>query len=469
MTIYGNAEYHCEVCGVRDYGFHRIQCPSCGRVVCAGRKECWDQRTGTCTICSSEIFKELEKTKKTTRQTLATESESQAKTALKMSDYDLKKLLKSIKSKVEDSKGEMVNRTICMFDLSESTPLKLRVGHTSGTKTALLHNHICREIVRHFGGAVVKELGDGILIKFDDPSKACRAAIDIKIATMRMKNCLTKAGLTSGMVEEIAIEGILDVLGATVDRCARLQGLAAPEQILVDTALHDAVVSVLKDDPKICFSQPKSFRLKGIGQKDVYELSTKECGFVGWESIPFNLQEEGRLLIKEKVAFMQNVTSEVIELGTGLTTFSGYFTSRRPAEFKNHVIELLKRGVTFKCLALDPDSAIAEMYAKDRQEENLIQDIRNSIGELQKQREEFLKRGLKGLFEIYVYNHFPYFHAVCVDPYSDKGRMTVSHYMHGMARAEAPVMQFSKSQNPLMFNKYKIAIEKLLSYSKKLV
>jgi len=385
-----------------------------------------------------------------------------------MSGYNLMKVLEDTQSKVERSKGKRVTKTIGMFDLSESTALKLRIGHTLGTRAALLHNLVCRKIAEKYGGTVVKELGDGILIKFDDPLTACLAAIGIKTVTEKIENCLTKAGLTHGAIEEITIGGIVDMLGTTVDRCARLQALAMPGQILVDTALHDTVASFLKDYPNICFSQPKTLRLKGIGETNIYELSTREGGFVGWQRMPFSLQEEGRLLIEEKVAFMQGANSEVIELGTGLSTFAGYFTNRRPAEFKDHVVELLRRGVTFKCVALNPDSTIAEIYANDRKEENFIQDIRNSIKELKRQRDEFVARGLKGSFEVYVYDHFPYFHAVCIDSMSDHGRMTVSHYMHGIARAGTPVMQFSKSLNPVMFNKYWSSVEKLLSDAKKL-
>lgn len=385
-----------------------------------------------------------------------------------MSDYDPIKLLEDAQSKVTRSGGKRVTKTIGMFDLSGSTPLKLRIGHTSGTMAALLHNIVSRKIAEKSKGSVVKELGDGILIQFDDPVLACLAAINIKTVTQKIENCLTKAGLTLGVVEEIIIGGIKDILGATVDRCARLQALAVPGQILVDTALHDAVVSFLKDYPNICFSQPKSVMLKGIGEADIYELSTNKYGFVGWQKMPFNLNEEGRLLIKEKVAFMQGAKSEVIELGTGLTTFAGYFTNRRPAEFRNHVIELLRRGITFKCLALNPDSPIAKIYVKDRREETLLQDIRNSISELQRQSDQFASLGLKGSFEVYVYDHFPYFHAVCVDPMSDDGRITVSHYLHGIPRADTPVMLFSKSLNPLMFGKYWSSVEKLISDAKKL-
>ena len=383
-----------------------------------------------------------------------------------MSDDNLVKLLKDARSKVEMSKGKRVTKTIGMFDLSESTPLKLRIGHTLGTRAALLHNIVCRKIVEKFGGTVVKELGDGILVKFEDPVIACLAAIDIKTVTQKIENCFTKAGLTLGAVEEITIGGIVDLLGTTVDRCARLQALAVPGQILVDTALHDTVASFLKDYPNICFSQPKTLRLKGIGETNIYELSTRECGFVGWQRMPFSLHEEGRLLIKEKVVFMKDAKSEIIELGTGLTTFTGYFTNRRPAEFKDHVAKLLKQGVTFKCVLLDPDCNIAKEYAKDLKERGLIEDICCSIRELRKQQNEFESLNLKGSFEIYVYRHVPYFHAVCIDPETEAGRIAVSHYIHGLRRAEAPVFQFCKALNKEMFAKYWLSIKELLNESK---
>jgi hypothetical protein len=47
--------------------------------------------------------------------------------------------------------------------------------------------------------------------------------------------------------------------------------------------------------------------------------------------------------------------------------------------------------------------------------------------------------------ELFGYSHIPCFHAVCVDPRTELGRMTVSNYLHGIKRAEAPVFQFSKS------------------------
>lgn len=61
LILYSGNKYKCEVGGEYRWGMQILQCPSCGRLACAGGKECWDKRTGTCTVCSSEIFQKLEK------------------------------------------------------------------------------------------------------------------------------------------------------------------------------------------------------------------------------------------------------------------------------------------------------------------------------------------------------------------------------------------------------------------------
>lgn len=381
---------------------------------------------------------------------------------------DLNELLKSLQLRVQKTKGKRITKTIAIFDLAGSTPMKLKEGHTLGTRAALLHNLICREIATRRSGVVIKELGDGILIEFHDPVSACLAAVEIKTATCKTEEILTKAGLTIGTVEEIEVAKIRDLLGSTIDRCARIQAIAVPGQILMDVALHDAVSSFLKDYPNICISPPKTVNLRGIGPTVVYELSTEETGFVSSQRIPFTIHEKGRLLINEKVAFMQNAKYEIIELGTGLTTFTGYFTNRRPAEFKDHVVKLLRQGVTFKCMLLDPDCNITKEYAKDLKEKTLIEDIRCSIREIKKQQNEFESLNLKGSFEIYVYRKFPYFHAVCIDPETEEGQITVSHYMHGMRRAETPVFQFCRALNKEIFARYWLSVKNLLAQSRRL-
>lgn len=375
---------------------------------------------------------------------------------------DPTELVERLQLRIKETKGNRSTKTIAIFDLVGSTPLKLKEGHTIGTRTALLHNLICRDIANRYNGQVIKELGDGLIIAFDDPVSACCAAVEIKRASQKKEEILTRAGLTIGEVEEIEIAGIRDLLGSTIDRCARIETVAAAGQILLDSTLHAVVLSFLKDYPDICIGPPKAMKLRGIGSVELYELSTKDVGLVSFQRIPFSVYEEGRLLISEKVDFMQNASHEIIELGIGLTTFTEYFTSRRKSEFKDHIINMLERGVTLKCMLLDPNSKIAAEYAKDRGEDDLVENIRLSIKELKKLQMEFEGLKFKGSFEIFAYNHFPYFHAVCIDPDMDVGRMTISHYMHGIRRAETPVFQLCKEINRTMFDKYWKSIKTLL-------
>jgi len=381
---------------------------------------------------------------------------------------DPSELVRSLKLRVKRTKRRCATRTIAMFDLVGSTGLKLTKGHTVGTRTALLHNLICREIAAKYKGFVFKELGDGLLIAFDDPVSACRAAADIKTATFDDESVLTRGGITIGSVEEMEISGKRDLIGSAVDRCSRINSSAAPGQVLLDGALYSIVSSVLKDHEDICVSSHRTLDLRGVGPSTVYEISTKKLGFIGFQRIPFNIHEEGRLAIEEKVAFMEKADCEIIELGVGLTTFTEYFKSRRRNEFKDHVVKLLKNGVVLKCMLLDPDSDIAKAYARDLNEPTLINDIYSSIQQLKKQQKEFYGLNLKGLFEIYAYEHVPYFHAVCVDPEMDNGRLTVSHYIHGLSRADAPVIQFSRASNEKMFGKYWHSIKELLIGSRQL-
>jgi hypothetical protein len=71
----------------------------------------------------------------------------------------------------------------------------------------------------------VKELGDGVIAKFDKGVGACVAACNIKLA-IKNAGLTTKGALTIGEVEQVKRQGILDIFGTTVDRCSRIAGHA---------------------------------------------------------------------------------------------------------------------------------------------------------------------------------------------------------------------------------------------------
>jgi hypothetical protein len=176
----------------------------------------------------------------------------------------------------------------------------------------------------------------------------------------------------------------------------------------------------------------------------------------------------GRRTIGDKVAFIQTAKCEVVELGIALRTFVSYFEQRASFEFKDPVLELLRHGVIFKCVAMDPDSDIAKKYAEDRGERELLDRIRASLKALKALSDEFNQLGLPGKFEVYVYPHVPYFHAVCVDGDEANGRMFISPYIYATKRAETPGFEFSKYEQTVMFEKYWASVKKLLTDARQL-
>lgn len=189
---------------------------------------------------------------------------------------DLAELVKAAQQEARRSdKREL--RTILFCDLCDSTGIKVDEGHESGSAMTRLHNSLCEKIVGRHDGRMFKELGDGALCEFLDPLKACLASLNFKKACSGTSPLLhTKAALTLGMVE-IHADG--DLIGSTVDRCARIQALAQPNQILVDKGINDAVQSMLADYPEFLVSKPARAELRGWGTTEIMEITTRGLGF----------------------------------------------------------------------------------------------------------------------------------------------------------------------------------------------
>jgi hypothetical protein len=319
-------------------------------------------------------------------------------------------------------------------------------------------------------GRIVKELGDGVLASFASPVDACRAAVTIREWQGRVSAYPSKAGIAVGQVEELDIDGRLDLLGDAVDRSSRIQGLAQPGQILIDRDVRDLVQTHLKDEHGMVLGDSVKIPLKGIGETEIYEISSKaenHLGFGVFESA-FKIHEEGRLSVPEKVAFFRNARKEVIELGVGLTTFSDYFWSRKPAEFKQPIADLLSRGVHFKCYALDPAWRVSRQYFEDRGEEEYLKQIPSSINALIEVQREFKENGYPGKFDVYTYRHLPYMYALCVDAEDHpRARMMVSPYLFGVNRASCPVLQFTSASSPKLLSTYWTSVKKQIKGCKR--
>ncbi len=347
---------------------------------------------------------------------------------------------------------------VAFFDLVGSTARKLEQGHLAGIEAATRHNATCRAICERFDGHVVKELGDGILVTFTDPVNAALAAVNAR-AALAQTDLATKIGLTAGVVEIIQLDGSDDVLGSAVDRCARIQSLAAPGQILLDTAIVDAIRPQLADHAALELRGPEHVPLAGVGSVELWLLDDQTRQDPPPRLIDrLRISEEGRIPVAEKAEFIARAQHEVLELGTGITTFTSYFRSLAPSLFKGPVFEAIRRGVIVRCYALDPESTNGRAYLADRGEANYLDHARQALGELAEVRNEVMLGNPPGAMEIYLYDHVPMAHVLGIDLGADTpnadGQMMASPYLFGIARAETPIMRFSAQSNPTLYSRW---------------
>jgi class 3 adenylate cyclase len=355
-------------------------------------------------------------------------------------------------------------QTVVVFDLVESTSLKVKVGHDQAMRKIMLHDKICRLIVKRFGGLIIKELGDGMLVTFDDPLKACLAAINVKEGASRMK-ISTKAALVLGLIERTKVTDRIDIFGTPVDRVSRIEKFAHANQILIDRALHDAVITFLMNYNDLLVGPPMMAMLKGHGNNELFEISNHGHELKNSLNIPFQINENGRLRIDETAEYIKNAKQEVFEIGRGLRTLTGYYYDKNPGEFKNYVRDALSRGVNFKCMASNPELISEKIGIQSEKDGKYFKQIQENLDRLRAVQREFENEKLSGSFEIFVYEETPLFHALCVDIHTSEGRMAVSNYLPGVEKSRCPVMQFSRTSNPAVFNAYLSSINYLLEVS----
>ncbi len=188
----------------------------------------------------------------------------------------------------------------------------------------------------------------------------------------------------------------------------------------------------------------------------------------------FILHADGRLPLQQKTAFIRSARQEVLEIGVRLHSFSSYFTSQNDGVYRAHVVALLQKGVQVKGYLLHPECNEARLYFDDRAkvqgfEKDAIAEIKKVMQQLRTISAEFEALQLPGKFEIYLYKHLPYGFFFAVDGATEAGKMLVSPYLYGVRRANCPVFEFSKKDQPLLFRKYWESMQLFLDGAQKLI
>ena len=124
------------------------------------------------------------------------------------------------------------------------------------------NTRIHQEIIGNHSGALIKELGDGVLSSFPNSQKAVMAAYELQKHYIRTKELSLRIGIHFG---EIIIENN-DVFGDSVNIASRLQTLGTPGSILFSKTIEEN----LSEESGLRWSSLGTFYLKNV--KDHVEV-----------------------------------------------------------------------------------------------------------------------------------------------------------------------------------------------------
>jgi len=156
-----------------------------------------------------------------------------------------------------DSAAERRQLTVMFCDLVGSTALSAQFDPEDYQAVVQHYHATCDTIIARYDGQVAQHLGDGLLVYFgypvaheDDAQRAVRTALDLVEAMQHLsfptvplpRPLQVRIGIHTGLVVvgEIGAGSNREqlALGETPNVAARLQGLAAPDTVVISTATH---------------------------------------------------------------------------------------------------------------------------------------------------------------------------------------------------------------------------------------
>jgi pimeloyl-ACP methyl ester carboxylesterase/class 3 adenylate cyclase len=139
-------------------------------------------------------------------------------------------------------------------DIVGSTERAAELGDQRWRDLLERHDSAVRDCVEAFNGRVVKQLGDGFLIRFDSSADAIQSALAV-CASGDELGIRIRAGVHSGECELVRN----DLAGIAVHIGARIAALAQPGEVLVSKTVADLVV-----ESGLKFADRGLHRLKGV-------------------------------------------------------------------------------------------------------------------------------------------------------------------------------------------------------------
>lgn len=153
---------------------------------------------------------------------------------------------------------------IAFIDLTGFTRMTEEHGDEVAAATAMRLGELTADTVRGHDGRIVKLLGDGVLVRFDDASAAADGTLDVLVALPSAGLPSAHAGLAAGPL--IVRDG--DVFGRTVNLAARIADVAP------DGHLYAAANVIPRLDPGRFQGRPgPDADLPGIGRLALVDIA----------------------------------------------------------------------------------------------------------------------------------------------------------------------------------------------------
>src|SRR5215510_4161509 len=154
--------------------------------------------------------------------------------------------------------AERRHLTVMLCDVVESTKLASQLDPADWREVVRAYQQVCTDVIQRYDGHIAQLLGDGLLVYFgyphaheDDAQRAVRTGLGILAAMEDLNQGLqqtkdiqlaVRMGIHTGLVVigEMGSTGRQEqlALGETPNVAARIQGLAAPNSLVVSSATY---------------------------------------------------------------------------------------------------------------------------------------------------------------------------------------------------------------------------------------
>jgi class 3 adenylate cyclase len=159
--------------------------------------------------------------------------------------------------------------TLLISDIEDSTRYGVEFGDALWSDVIRRHFDRLGRIADVHRGLIVKTMGDGVLMAFDTPADAARAALAIQDSVIEHRD-VGEYRVRIGIHLGPAVHSDDDYFGYTVTKTARLTSAASGGEILVSKQVAEAI-DELED---LSAGRPRALSLKGLpGTHAAYPLT----------------------------------------------------------------------------------------------------------------------------------------------------------------------------------------------------